>query len=239
MRQIVTRLVSESMVESPEATEKMFESLSADALMYHQLYFPGRSPDLCSRLRLFSSRGLWMLTTYRLSAYYLRRRHLDKPLSPRLLPLAALSWIGSFLTVVLCKSAVSASIDMDPGVYLSDHGYLILGPNIIGSGSMIHQRVTIGIGLKNREKCCIGQNVWIGPDCILYGNISVGDGSTLLPGTVLTKNIPAGTVVGGNPARVIARNSDNSVLRRGTDTQVDVFLNQLAMGMKEKRHPDV
>jgi acetyltransferase-like isoleucine patch superfamily enzyme len=66
----------------------------------------------------------------------------------------------------------------------------------------------------------IGPNVWIGPDCIVYGAVTIGEGATLLPGTTLTKSIPAGVVMQGNPARLVLRNFDNTVLR--TQPEPDV-----------------
>lgn len=49
----------------------------------------------------------------------------------------------------------------------------------------------------------IGNDVWIGLGCtILYG-VKIGDGATIAAGSVVTKDVPPYTVVGGVPAKVI------------------------------------
>ena len=78
---------------------------------------------------------------------------------------------------------------------------------------MIGARVTIGRSHVNGGRPIIGRNVWIGSDCVIYGAISIGDGPTLLPGTVISKNIPANIVMQGNPARLVLQNFDNAELR--------------------------
>ena len=96
--------------------------------------------------------------------------------------------------------------------------------NAIGSGSIVHDHVTFGLSVANKEsgRPRIGKNVWIGPNCIIAGGLEVGDGATILPGTYLNYSIPAGTVVRGNPARVVHENFDNSAIRRSLAIVEDV-----------------
>ena len=49
----------------------------------------------------------------------------------------------------------------------------------------------------------IGRNVWIGAGATIIGGVSVGENSVVAAGSVITKDIPPNTLVGGNPARVI------------------------------------
>lgn len=49
----------------------------------------------------------------------------------------------------------------------------------------------------------IESNVWIGINCILLKGITIGEGSIIGAGSVVTKDIPAYVVAGGNPAKVI------------------------------------
>lgn len=49
----------------------------------------------------------------------------------------------------------------------------------------------------------IGDNVWIGSDCIILPGVTIGDGSVVAAGSVVTGNVPPRAVVGGVPARVI------------------------------------
>ncbi|WP_147915584.1 acyltransferase [Ruania zhangjianzhongii] len=49
----------------------------------------------------------------------------------------------------------------------------------------------------------IGDDVWIGSHCVILDGVQIGDRSVIAAGAVVTKDVPAGAVVGGNPARVL------------------------------------
>lgn len=49
----------------------------------------------------------------------------------------------------------------------------------------------------------IGNKVWIGSNSIILKGVTIGEGSIIGAGAVVTKDVPAWTIVGGNPARVI------------------------------------
>ena len=46
----------------------------------------------------------------------------------------------------------------------------------------------------------IGNNVWIGGHCSILGGVMIGNNSIIAAGSVVTKDIPANTIFGGNPA---------------------------------------
>jgi serine O-acetyltransferase len=75
--------------------------------------------------------------------------------------------------------------------------------------------VTFGyaVGKGNSGRPHVGDDVWIGPNCIIAGGLEIGDGSTLLPGTYLTYSVPPRSVVRGNPGRIIREGFDNAALR--------------------------
>ena len=49
----------------------------------------------------------------------------------------------------------------------------------------------------------LGDDVWVGSHVVVLDGVTVGDQAVLAAGAVVTKDVPAGAVVGGNPARVI------------------------------------
>lgn len=49
----------------------------------------------------------------------------------------------------------------------------------------------------------IESNVWIGARAIILPGVTIGSGSIVAAGSVVTKNVPNNTIVGGNPAKVI------------------------------------
>jgi acetyltransferase-like isoleucine patch superfamily enzyme len=49
----------------------------------------------------------------------------------------------------------------------------------------------------------IKANAWIGMNCIVLKGVTIGEGAIVGAGSVVTKDVPDWTVVGGNPAKVI------------------------------------
>lgn len=54
-----------------------------------------------------------------------------------------------------------------------------------------------------RTKLVIGNDCWIGENVFIAGGLNIGDGAVVLAGAVVTKDVPAYSVVGGMPAKVI------------------------------------
>jgi acetyltransferase-like isoleucine patch superfamily enzyme len=49
----------------------------------------------------------------------------------------------------------------------------------------------------------VGANAWIGMNCIILKGVNIGEGAIVGAGSVVTHDVPAWTIVGGNPAKVI------------------------------------
>jgi len=52
-------------------------------------------------------------------------------------------------------------------------------------------------------KILIGNDVWIGANCIITSNVTIGDGAVIAGGSVVTKNVPENAIYGGVPAKLI------------------------------------
>jgi serine O-acetyltransferase len=189
--------------------------IRADCRFYLTLRHPKGCGALRSLLTCLLSRGLFLLAAHRLSHYYYallpRKRR-----APGTMVLRVLILVGRTFAIVLAKSDIYHATAIDEGVHLSNDGQLTIGARRIGRGTIIHDRVTIGFKAGagvDPPMPTVGENVWIGSDCVIYGDITIGDGATILPETVLSMNVPARAVVGGNPARIIAREFDNAGLR--------------------------
>lgn len=78
------------------------------------------------------------------------------------------------------------------------------GVNIITQNHEISD-ITIPMRLQTAEKkkITICDDVWIGVNAIILPGITVGKGSVIAGGAVVTKDVEPYTIVGGNPARVI------------------------------------
>ncbi len=49
----------------------------------------------------------------------------------------------------------------------------------------------------------IGDDVWVGSHVVILDGVTVGDRAVLAAGAVVTKDVPSGAIVGGNPAKLI------------------------------------
>ena len=201
----------------------MLADLTADARFYLSLRFPAVRPSFLRLAMVWcTSPGLWLLTVHRIAHGNAASRSDAWSTIQRIWPGIALR-AGNYLSRVLVKSELLPNTEIAGGVYLSNRGHLVLGARSIGSGTIIHERVTIGMGLPGIEVPEIGSNVWIGPDCVIYGEITVGDGATVLPGSVLTKSIPPGSIVQGNPARIVRGELEISGLRKSLSIDYETY----------------
>ena len=49
----------------------------------------------------------------------------------------------------------------------------------------------------------IGKNVWVGDKATILSGITIGDGAIIAANSVVTKDVPSYSVVGGNPAKIL------------------------------------
>lgn len=50
---------------------------------------------------------------------------------------------------------------------------------------------------------CIKDGVWLTSRVIVTGGVTIGENTTVLPGSIVTKTMPSNCIVGGMPAQVI------------------------------------
>ena len=51
----------------------------------------------------------------------------------------------------------------------------------------------------------IGRDVWIGANAVILGGVTIGDGAVVAAGAVVTKDVEAGAIVAGVPARLLRK----------------------------------
>lgn len=116
------------------------------------------------------------------------------------------------------------AVSIGNNVHIGDNAFFKTeGGLTIGDNTHISRNVTIYTVNHNYEgqvlpydrdvilrPVSIGKNVWIGMNVSIVPGVSIGDGVIVGVGSVITKDVPAYTIVGGGPAKKIAeRNLQN------------------------------
>lgn len=117
-----------------------------------------------------------------------------------------------------------SSIYYGADIILFKGAKLTIGNSFINSDCRIrcHSAITIGDGCaishglvimdsdahllngsKNTAPVVIGNHVWIGTQVTILSGVRVGDGAVIAAGSLVTKDVSSGALVGGVPARVI------------------------------------
>ena len=117
--------------------------------------------------------------------------------------------IQPFYTTCGVDISVGRSVFVNQNCTFYDLGGLdiaddvMIGPNvsIIASGHPIdpYQRRAFVIA----KPIAIERNVWIAAGATIIGGVTVGENSVVAAGSVVTKDVPPNTLVGGNPAKVL------------------------------------
>jgi len=66
-----------------------------------------------------------------------------------------------------------------------------------------HTVIENGIDKTDTKPIFISDNVWICANATILKGVTVGFGSIIASGAVVTKDVPSNCIVGGNPAKVI------------------------------------
>ncbi len=64
----------------------------------------------------------------------------------------------------------------------------------------------------NKGDVVIGNDVWIGFEALILAGVHIGDGAIIAARSLVTKDVPPYTIVGGSPARVIKKRFNDEVI---------------------------
>lgn len=110
-------------------------------------------------------------------------------------------------------------IEIHPGAQIGkhlfiDHGMgVVIGETaIVGDNCLIYHGVTLGgTGVTDcKRHPTIGNNVMIGADSIILGNITIGNNVRVGAGSVVTRDVPSDVTVVGHPFKILPRKENIS-----------------------------
>lgn len=109
---------------------------------------------------------------------------------------------------------LGACVYLNAGCIILDSAAVTIGDHsMLGPGVQIYcaehhkDRALRRAGLEIAKPVVIGRDVWIGGSAILLAGVTIGDGAIVGAGSVVTRDVPAGTTVVGNPARFVGRSN--------------------------------
>lgn len=186
-------------------SRRPFGFVRADAARYFTL--GGVDAGFLQRVRIFlDSPGLQTTIVYRFGNWISRRVRF----ALLRYPLRFVHYILQKLCIICWGIYIDEGAHIGPGLYIGHFGGVIVGPADIGRDCNIAHQVTIGRRVDGVPGLpVIGDNVWIGVGSVLFGNVRIGDGVTIGPYTVVSRNLPSRLMVIGNPLRVLRKDHDN------------------------------
>ena len=103
--------------------------------------------------------------------------------------------------------------------FFANYNFIVLDGNYVRIGDNVWIAPNVGIyaaghplDVENRIggeeyafPVTIGDNVWIGGGVTIIGGVTIGRNAVVAAGSVVIRDVPANTLVAGNPARVIRK----------------------------------
>lgn len=103
---------------------------------------------------------------------------------------------------------IGNNVIFNAGVKIQDQGGVRIGDGcLLGHNVVIttinHDKNPELRSHMHTQSVTLGKNVWIGAGAIITPGVTIGDGAIVAAGAVVTKDVEAGTVAGGVPAKWI------------------------------------
>ena len=117
------------------------------------------------------------------------------------------------------KASFSSSVELgdnsDIGLAARINGKCIIGKDVIMGPEVVvyttnHRTDRIDIPIKyqgntDERPVVIGDGCWICSRAIILPGVTIGEGSVVAAGSIVTKDVPPFSIVAGNPARIVKK----------------------------------
>ncbi len=107
-------------------------------------------------------------------------------------------------TLILNEGFINENVQITCGCKIEIGKDCTIGRDVVIRSYDAHE--IIKDGYKMSAPIFIGNHVWIGQGATILKGVTIGDGSIIAAGAVVTKDVPASSIVAGVPAKVIEEN---------------------------------
>nr|WP_251137413.1 CatB-related O-acetyltransferase [Exiguobacterium sp. s150] len=99
------------------------------------------------------------------------------------------------------------SISYDCKISPSEHptNFISTSPRFYGNSDILNNQIVF----QQKKGSEIGNDVWIGANCIILRGVNIGDGAIVAAGSIVTKDVLPYSIVGGVPAKLIKMRFDD------------------------------
>lgn len=103
---------------------------------------------------------------------------------------------------------VGKNVFINSGCRFQDQGGITIGDGALIGHNVVLATLNHDFSPTNRSTLhpapiVIGKNVWVGANATIVPGVTIGNGSIIAAGAVVTKDVPENAVVGGVPAKII------------------------------------
>ncbi|HIX88248.1 MAG TPA: maltose O-acetyltransferase [Candidatus Akkermansia intestinavium] len=94
--------------------------------------------------------------------------------------------------------------------HFQDQGGITIGDDCLIGHAVVFATLNHGLAPEERfsmtpAPIVLGRNVWVGSNATILQGVTIGDNAVIAAGAVVTRDVPANTIVGGIPAKPIRR----------------------------------
>ena len=109
---------------------------------------------------------------------------------------------------------LGSGVFINSGCHFQDQGGIYIGNGALIGSQVVIATINHDMNPEHRgdnipSAVHIGRNVWIGSHATILPGVSIGDNAVVAAGAVVTKDVESDTLVGGVPAKVLKKISEN------------------------------